>query len=346
MEPERPYAQAGYEQALKDFSTVRQQVFRFAGQTIWDRFTRSHYWSGSRQSCRAWQEAGITGFYGALHGYSSYYLNTDQNQIVSECDYWRDHTEDHLFVQTDIWIERDYRDPEAVSTTSPTRVAARLDSLLGKPWAAQNVQAFTHESFLLASADSTGVPQRIEETIAWLSQRGYSPQLDAEDSFFPSLPPPPCQVWLEELTGGGSRLSWSNRRDPEGRYQYSVLRKDMATPLGPWVQVWTGTGRWFADWKPGSYAYQVVAVDHLGRRSGGSFPLRVKVIRTPDFNGDRQVNFADFFQLAEQLSPAQKLIEPGYDLNGDGEVDWVDLTEFRQYFGREVAQGEVLIREE
>lgn len=285
MRPPRPYSNATYDKALNDLIAVREQVFRFAGEKIWDPFMRSHHWSGSRESCRAWRDAGIRGFYGALKGHPAYYLTPEINRVLNTCDYWRDNIEDIVFIQTDLWIEKDFSSPTAESKTSQDVVLSKLDSLLKRPYASQNVQIFTHESFLLPHAASWHVPERIEETIVYLRDRGYVPRFDANDTFFASLSPSlPYDVQIERQLGASISLAWTHARR-HNAYRYLIFQKDISVPLSPWVQAGeTVEQRFRVDCaQPGPCAYRVFAVDADGRRSGGSSPIILRSLPPTEF---------------------------------------------------------------
>ncbi len=301
--PPYPYRNTSYQEALNDFFAVRDQVFRFAGEQTWDRFIRSHYWSGSLESCWAWRDTGIRGFYGAMEERQSYYLSPKANTFVGSCDYWRDNIEDIVFVQTDIWIERDFLAAESQARTSQAVALETLENVLKKPYGSQNLQLFTHESFLLPHAAFWELPERIEESIVWLTDRGYAPRPDAADPFFASLPPtPPYDARIESRTGASVSIAWSHtqRRDS---CRYLVYRKDLSAPLGAWVQVGGTVEQRFVDQvETGSYAYRVFAVDEEERQSGGSLPIRFsreeEESRNSDFSGDGIVNLADLMEFA------------------------------------------------
>jgi len=347
MLPIEPYAQGTYQQARSDFNAVRNQVFRFAGPQVWDLFMRSHYWSGSRQSCQAWRSAGTRGLYGAIAGHRNYYLTAAQNPIVNQCDYWWDQAEDIIFVQTDIWIERDFAASGNERTTSSDRVAVKLDSLIRKPYAYQNIEVFTHESLLFDHAVAWQVRQRLEETVAWMTVHGYTSRFDADDPFLGSLPPPPPYgLHLKDDSLTVLSLSW-NHHQSRVPYHYLVYRKDLSAPLGNWMKIGeTGQQEFVDSWQPGLYAYRVFAVNAAGRRSAGSRPVRIEVFPNPDFNENGVIDTADFFVLMDNFGRQRG--EPDfdlrYDLNGDGVVDWADLTVLKQSFGK-ATQAKGLLKE-
>ena len=274
-DPPFPYRKASYERSRGDLTGVRQQVLRFAGEKAWDRFMRSHFASGSRESCRAWRDEGIRGLYAAPVGYPSYYLSEAENHLLLTYDYWRDNIEDIVFVQTDLWAEKDYADPRRPFRTSAQVALARLDSLASRPLASQNIHLLTHEAFLHPGAGPWQVRQRVEETVGWLTDRGYRPRFDADDPFFASLPPtPPYDLRAVGNPGVSLRISWSHPH-PYLVSRYQVYRKDLSEPLSAWVLIGETTGPRFDDLtrlRPAVCSYRVFAVAADGSRSGGSPP--------------------------------------------------------------------------
>ena len=55
-----------------------------------------------------------------------------------------------------------------------------------------------------------------------------------------------------------------------------------------------------------------------------------------DFNGDRVVNFDDFFAFTDVFGTriGDLQWEPTYDMDGDGDVDFDDFFVFAEYFGQ------------
>ena len=337
QDPSYPYRNASYEKALVDYLSVRNQVFRFAGESSWDRTLRSHYWSGSLESCRAWRDEGIRGLYGAVGVYESYYLTGRESAFVKSCDYWRDNIEDIGFIQTDIWVEKDFKVPKSRATTSYELVLEKLEKVLNNPYGSHNVQLFTHESFLFPSAEPWDILERLEESIAWLTDRGYTPRLDGEDLVFDSLPgTPPFEVRETARDEDVISIEWKHNRNGEN-YTYAIFRKDFSDLLGEWVSVGETDERKFTGRQPTeeAYVYRVYAIDDEGLWSGGSSPVlldRPGEKGQGDFNGDGVVDYADFFAFADNFGDRGTPDHEAYDLNGDGEVNYPDFFIFVDLF--------------
>lgn len=264
-----PYRNASYGKALADLIAVRDQVIRFAGDESWDVFSRTHWWSGSRAACRAWRDSGIRGLYAAAPGYPGYYLSPEQNALTQRCDSWRDHDEDLVFIQTDLWVERDFVSPDPAARTSPERVPALLDSLSRAPAGGHEIAILAHEFFPEGHPEVWHVADRLQECIAWLSAHGYEPRLAGDDPFLASLPPVPPRN-LRAEGAGEVRLTWSDSpASPHVRYR--VYRRDGDAAAAAWHEV--GETAQLAMWDApprGVHAYRVVARDPPRGPSGSS----------------------------------------------------------------------------
>ena len=323
MEPARPYANASYEQARYDYMRIKNHSDRFAGANSWDIFLRSHYWSGSIESVQAWRDAGIRGLYGAVRGFSAYYLSPQKNQILNITDAWRDNEEDITFVQTDIWLEKDATTQEALH--------AKLTDITSRPTQAQNIQIFTHESYLLPHSPSD-MMDRLEEAILWLTAKGYVPRLDLNDpGFCIKAPAPPRHLHM----GSGASLFWQHFQR-EANYRYRILRKSLNAEA-QWEQIAEVNTLSFVDTLTiESSAYRIFAVDDAERLSGGS-PILMRTAqeiigsRRSDFNADGRINFLDFIAFAQAYHQSDQTA----DLNGDGLINLDDLLTFISHFDSE-----------
>ena len=83
--------------------------------------------------------------------------------------------------------------------------------------------------------------------------------------------------------------------------------------------------------------YTLTAFDADGDRATLTFMLDVQ-LPSPDFNGDGQVNFADFVIFAGKFGSqrGQDRYDARCDLNGDGQIGFDDFLIFSQRFGSEV----------
>ena len=83
--------------------------------------------------------------------------------------------------------------------------------------------------------------------------------------------------------------------------------------------------------------YTLIVLDADGDRATLTFTLDVQ-LPSPDFNGDGQVNFADFVIFAGKFGSqrGQDRYDARCDLNGDGQIGFDDFLIFSQRFGSEV----------
>ncbi|MFH1567604.1 MAG: FlgD immunoglobulin-like domain containing protein [Gemmatimonadota bacterium] len=266
----QPYRSATYGRAAADYAEVQAEVRRFAGEGVWDAFLRSHWWAGSAAACRAWRDAGTRGLYAAVEGYESYYLDAAATELTRHCDYWRDHVEDLVFAQTDLWVERDFAASESEVRTSPARVVSLLDSLSRQPAGGHHITVLAHEFFPHGHPELWHVADRLEECIAWLSGHGYQPRLAADDAFLADLPPaPPVDVRVE-AGAGQAVVRWHHARPGDG-LQYRVVARDRLVPRVGWTTVGqTADLSLRVEAAPPNQVYRVFAVDRRGRWSGGS----------------------------------------------------------------------------
>ena len=214
----------------------------------------------------------------------------------------------------------------------------KLGKVLDNPYGSHNVQLFTHESFLPPYAEPWGILERIEESIAWLTDRGYTPRLDGEDLVFDSLPgTPPFEVRETGRDEDVFSIDWKHSRNGEN-YTYAILRKDFSNLLGEWVSVGETDEQRFTGRQPTeeAYVYRVYAIDEEGLWSGGSFPVllgRRGEKGQGDFNGDGVVDLADFFAFADNFGDrGTPDLDEKYDLDGDGEVNYPDFFIFVDLF--------------
>lgn len=100
-DPDRPYANAGYDQVKKDCIMVKDQIRRFAGEEMPGLVTTLHWGAAVVDGCRALRDQG----YLALAGYFnaegtdtvSYYLDDEKRLHVNNRFIWRDNSEGIIF---------------------------------------------------------------------------------------------------------------------------------------------------------------------------------------------------------------------------------------------------------
>jgi hypothetical protein len=163
--PDFPYGeidqQTDYETAKKDLQDVRREVFRFAGTDVWESITRTHYWSGSRESVKAWRDNGIKGLFISaspqihLPPLKTTYFSKSQLENLWSKDYWYDHEFNMLYIATNVMLPG----------KSVLDVKNRLESL-------------TERRIIEAWCDDYNVvelKEHIAEVIKWCSKHKYEP---------------------------------------------------------------------------------------------------------------------------------------------------------------------------
>lgn len=265
MNPPYPYATASYQTAREDFLTVKNQVMHFAGEESWDEIMCSHYWSGSLESCRAWQDLGIKGLYAAHRGRQSYYLPRAINQMLSFLDSFYDAEEGIYFIQNDIWLERDF----PTTSNLQERVHEEMDQLSEKnPLGMHNIHIFTHESFLLPQNHFHKIPEKMEAALSWLAKKNYAAEFDEKNPFLELLPPPAPSRLRKEKQGENEHITWTHRN--KGKTLYVVSRKNIRQASNPWISTGeTEQKHWqlLPEERQDFFAYRITAIQENGKKS-------------------------------------------------------------------------------
>ncbi len=81
--------------------------------------------------------------------------------------------------------------------------------------------------------------------------------------------------------------------------------------------------------------YTLSALDADGDVASLTFTIDVQLLPSPDFDGDGQVNFADFMRFAGKYGTrrGEDGYDPWCDLNGDSQIDFDDFLIFAAAFG-------------
>lgn len=122
--PDRPYAKVGYDQMKHEHERVIREIKRFAGEEVLGPVTTIHWADVSREGCRALRAQGIRVLtdhaflpeYGEEPGsnndeYVVYYLSGKQLDAVQTYGFYKDHSEDIIFVP-DAIVLNDYTPEE------------------------------------------------------------------------------------------------------------------------------------------------------------------------------------------------------------------------------------------
>lgn len=171
-DPDRPYLRASGEQIRYDFRTITREIKRFAGRELLGPVTTVHWGEATREGARALRDEGIRilpGYFRLQNGRPSvsYYLSRPEVLYLSGRDYWKDTTEDILFVRHDI----------VVNTVALKDIDAFLDRIAADPHQSEVMELMIHEQYFYPDyvAYEPDFRERVERAIAWVTRRGYKP---------------------------------------------------------------------------------------------------------------------------------------------------------------------------
>lgn len=105
---ENNYSNSGKEEALKDYNSVINELYRITGNiNSINRFIRLENFAGNIESIRAIKntQCGISGLFGADDKRRSYYLSKKSSEYLYRNDEYYDEKEKIIFYKTDIRIE-------------------------------------------------------------------------------------------------------------------------------------------------------------------------------------------------------------------------------------------------
>lgn len=96
------YDKADYETAREDFRVIKQEILRFAGPESWDNYPRTHFWSGTRETVRAWRDCGVDGLFYSYPGFDAMYFDEATLKELWKKDFWYDPDTQMLFIATNV----------------------------------------------------------------------------------------------------------------------------------------------------------------------------------------------------------------------------------------------------
>ncbi|MCX6217854.1 hypothetical protein [Spirosoma sp.] len=171
--PDRPYQQAGYEQVKHDCDCVKEQILRFAGETVMGPVTTLHWGEATVEGSRALRDAG----YIAQLGYFnvddelppvSYYLTVEQRRNMKKRFVWHDNQEGITFVRASIVIDK----------TGLSDIVPFLDNYADKPSGLPPfVDLLVHEQYFYPfyEAYQLDFRERVLTAVKWAADKGYTP---------------------------------------------------------------------------------------------------------------------------------------------------------------------------
>ncbi|MDF2713379.1 MAG: hypothetical protein K0R28_304 [Paenibacillus sp.] len=176
-DPEKPYISAGAEEVLRDCERVTEQIIRFAGEELLDPVTTIHWGEATREGCRALRKfgfRGLAGYFWIVDGKPvvSYYLDNDQTAHVNGRDFWKDHSEDLVFIKIDAVLDRLKLD----------EIVPELDRIKARPHEAGFIEILIHEQYYYPhyKAYQPDYRNKLMTTAKWATENGYSPAFLSE----------------------------------------------------------------------------------------------------------------------------------------------------------------------
>ena len=170
--PDRPYLHATYEEIERDYLLVTREIERFAGPELLSPFTTVHWGEAPLEACRALRGHGIVGLAGYFlfsgeEPVVSYYLDAEQTRHLSGRDYWKDTREDILFIRHD----------QVCNTMPLAEIVPHLEKVVADPHQSEVLELMVHEQYFCPFLPHylPDVGQRVEQAIAWVTERGYRP---------------------------------------------------------------------------------------------------------------------------------------------------------------------------
>lgn len=172
-DPDRPYKNAPAEQVVRDYRLVTREIERFAGKELLSPVTTIHWGEATREACAALRKEGVT----TLAGYFeldkqgaprvSYYFDKERVKYLRGRDYWKDTSQDLLFVRHDM----------VVNSFALDRIVPRLEEIAADPHQSEVMELMIHEQYFYPDyrAYEPDYRQRIERALEWVTKKGYKP---------------------------------------------------------------------------------------------------------------------------------------------------------------------------
>lgn len=171
-DPAKPYLNAPAAQIRTDYELVAREIERFAGSDLLGKVTTVHWGEATREGSRALHDEGIrvlAGYFIMQDGQPrvSYYLSPEQVAHAGARDYWKDYSEDLVFVRHDI----------VINNVPLKDIEPFLEKVAADPHQSEVMELLIHEQYFYPDYQNyePDFRQRVERAIAWVTKRGYKP---------------------------------------------------------------------------------------------------------------------------------------------------------------------------
>ena len=171
-DPDRPYIRVSYDEILRDYDLVTDQIVRFAGEECLSPVTTVHWGECTREGVRALRARGVR----CLMAYFqqegnrpvvSYYCDLGQSLHLSRRNFWKDHAEDMIFGRTNLVLN--------IGTAGDIR--KNLEREKSNPHTAGFMELMIHEQYFYP--DYAGYlpdyENRVLDAVLWATESGYKP---------------------------------------------------------------------------------------------------------------------------------------------------------------------------
>lgn len=149
------YFDKDYETAKKDFMDIKREILRFAGEEVWDNYPRTHFWSGNKETVKAWRDCGVGGLFFSYPGYPAMYFNDEELKQMWEKDFWYDRELDMLYIATNL--------------KAPCMTVADVEKDLSMVNDRKIAEIFADDYNVVE------LKEQMETAIKWAVQNGYKP---------------------------------------------------------------------------------------------------------------------------------------------------------------------------
>ncbi|WP_147433412.1 hypothetical protein [Paenibacillus ginsengarvi] len=180
-DPDKPYIAAPAEEVIRDCERVTSEIIRFAGKELLDPVTTIHWGEATRESCRALRKLGFRGLAGYFRfgdgkPIVSYYLDDEQTAHLAKRDFWKDRSEDLVFIKIDAVLDK----------LDVEQIVPELDRLKESPHESGFIELLIHEQYFYPfyRGYQPEYRNKIMTAAKWASENGYEPSFLSEIGLF------------------------------------------------------------------------------------------------------------------------------------------------------------------
>lgn len=170
-QPAKPYINTDYATMKRDCAKVTEQIVRFAGEELLSNYTTVHWGECTPAGCRALHDCGFRGLVGYFEEengrpFVSYYLDAPHQKHLFDRDYWKDVSEDLIFVKHDM----------VVNNVKLADITPRLDAVFADPHRSEILELMIHEQYFQKEYGDHYQPdakEKVETAVRWAAEHNY-----------------------------------------------------------------------------------------------------------------------------------------------------------------------------